>query len=63
MRWFWVRLNNYFNRRDSSSPRQQKVPNINWTRASKPFSEMSKEEQVRFIHKMAGKIFDNSLNR
>jgi hypothetical protein len=63
MRWFWVCLNNYFNGRDSSSLQQQKVPNITWTRASKPFNEMSKEEQVHFIHKMAGKIFNNSLNR
>lgn len=60
MRWFWVRLNNYFNSRDGSSQREQKAIDINWTRADKPFNKMSKEEQVNFIHKMAATLFDNS---
>ena len=60
MRWFWVRLNNFFNGRGGSSLKQQKALSINWTKASKPFDEMNKEEQIQFIHKMAKKIFGNS---
>jgi len=63
MRWFWVRLNNYFNSRDGSSVREQKAMVINWTRANKPFNEMSKEEQINFIYKMAETMFDNSIKR
>jgi hypothetical protein len=59
MRWFWVWLNNWFNRRVDTTSHQDKVQRLTWTKASKPIDEMSKEERLNFIHKIAGRIFDN----
>jgi len=63
VRWFWVWLNNFFNKRDNPSLHKHKGLSLNWTRANKPFNEMSKEEQLNFIYKMAETISDISPKR
>ena len=57
MNWFWAQLGKYFDKRNGIvrdlSPKQ----NLHWTKANKPLSEMSKEEQREFITKMANGFF------
>jgi hypothetical protein len=59
MRWFWVRLNNWFNRSVDTTQNEEKVQKITWTKASRPFNEMSKDEQRAFIEKMAKNTHKN----
>jgi hypothetical protein len=54
-----VRLNNYFNGRTGTKSHQEKVQGITWSKAKRPFNEMSKKEQREFIEKMAKNTFKN----
>ena len=59
MNWFWVRLNKYFSQRKSPKLTDNLRTNLNWTKSSKPFEEMSDKEAKDFITRMAEGIFGN----
>lgn len=53
MNWFWVRLNNYFNRASSLPRPKYSKQKIHWTKAEKPLNQMTPEERSEFATRLA----------
>lgn len=63
MTWFWVKLNRYFNTRDNRSSITNLDKHLIWFKADKSFGEMTKDEHIKFISRVANKLFDNSQKK
>ena len=59
MKWFWVLVSNFFDKRNGVVRKHANKPNLHWVKAQKPIGEMSPEERNNFSSRLADEILKN----
>ncbi len=63
MKWFWVLVSKFFDKRNGMVRNHVKKPKLHWVRAQKPISEMTQEERNNFSLRLANEILKNARDK
>jgi hypothetical protein len=59
MKWFWVLVSKFFDKRNGLVRNHANKPKLHWVKADKPIGEMSPEERNIFSSRLADEILKN----
>jgi hypothetical protein len=63
MKWFWVLVSKFFDKRNGVVRKNANKPNLHWVKADKPIGEMTEQERKNFSSKLADEIIKNINNK
>jgi hypothetical protein len=62
MKWFWLRLDDFFAKRNNVVRKPTQTSNLHWVKANKPIGEMSEQERHDFASRLSNEILiQNSI--